>query len=155
MMAPKTTKPATKPVATAAPRARTAAPSVPLADPEQIRRIVEQVVSAADNIHERRMVEIVDHHIETVVCGQISQAVADSEARTNKRLLVALGANLIPLIVGVFFLGQLWERFENVPRVLDGRAVWIRNTEARISALETHAAKDGTYTKPEAIVLPD
>lgn len=119
-----------------------------LGDAVMIRRIVEQVVSATQELEKRNLDERIAEHIET--------AVEKVELRMNRRLLGAVIANAIPMIVGAFFLGGLWVKFAEVPSVLDGRAVWMRNMETRTIELERHADRtDPLYEKPDTVILPD
>lgn len=122
-----------------------------LGDAAQVRMIVEQVLDAERAINGDGF-EKIERHINRT----IESSIVALEAKMNRRLLGAIFANAIPMIIAAFFMGGLWVKFQDVPGILEGRGTWMRHTEDRIMALERHADRqDSTYVKPETVILPD
>ena len=119
---------------------------------EQVRQVADQMAEA---ILARLKSEIPTlDKIEERIEEKIAHALTETEVKFNRRLIGAVFANAIPMIIAAFFMGGLWVKFSGVPQLLDGRGHWLRSTEVRVTALEAWAVRQGEYEKPPTMVTP-
>ena len=125
-----------------------------IGDEAQVRLIIEQTAEAVISMMGDRVFG--EEKIKQIVEDEVKKNTNDLMANINKRFLFIVLGNVIPMLLGAFFLGGLWMQFADIPSMLEGRGLWMQRQEYHDRRQDDVLQRlDPTYSPPEYREIPD